>query len=135
VDILRKSGLPVLVVDDDRDTADSAVLLLNYAGYQAVAAYSAAMALELANQRAPRVVLLDLAMPGQDGVTLAQKLKQLPAMENALLICITGYGQEHLHERARQAGCDHVLLKPIEWSQLLPLIDQSSKPEVNQSVS
>jgi len=130
VDILRRPSnkVPILVVDDDHDTADTAVLLLNYVGYEAVAAYGAEQAMSIARVRFPRAVLLDLAMPGQDGLRLARDLRQLPGMNDAILICITGYGQEHIHESARQAGCNHVMLKPIEWSELLPVLDQIGKP-------
>jgi DNA-binding response OmpR family regulator len=114
----------VLVVDDDRDTADSTATLLKYFGYEAEVAYSAAMALETASVRRPRAVLLDLAMPGQSGDQLARELRQLPGMADAVLICISGYGTNEYRQLALEAGCDYHILKPAELQELLPLLAQ-----------
>src|SRR5581483_5637315 len=81
VDTLRKR---VLVVDDDQDTVDATVQLLNYVGYQAIGTTSAQDAIKMAQAQPPAVVLLDLCMPGCNGSNLAQDLRQLPDMSHAI---------------------------------------------------
>lgn len=127
MDRLWKLAVTILVVDDDQDTVDSTVQLLNYVGYRAVGATTAETALKLVAVQPPDVVLLDLAMPGRDGCMLAQDLRQLPGMNEAILICITGHTSEALQERALKAGCDHVMLKPTEWPELLGTLNRLVK--------
>jgi DNA-binding response OmpR family regulator len=112
----------VLVVDDDRDTADSTVTLLKYFGYEAEVAYSAATALKIASVRRPRAVLLDLAMPQHSGDQLARELRRIPGMADAVLICISGYGNNEYRQLSLEAGCDYHILKPAEIQELLPLL-------------
>ena len=114
----------VLVVDDDRDTADSAALILSSLGFQASPAYDAQTALQIASVCPPEAVLLDAAMPGTSGFCLAQQLRQLPGMEEALLICISGYGADEHFRQSRDAGCDYHFLKPVNWEQLVRVLDK-----------
>jgi len=113
----------VLVVDDNHDAADSACFILSHMGYPAQVAYDASRALQLARARAPQVVLLDVVMPGGNGLELAQDLRRLPGMNQALLICISGFGSAEARRLSREAGCDHHLLKPFDWVELLGLVD------------
>jgi CheY-like chemotaxis protein len=124
VDRLWKLGITVLVVDDDNDTVESTVQLLKYVGYLALGAATAETALKLASAQPPHAVLLDLAMPGRDGCMLAQDLRRLPGMNEAILICITGYSSQEIQQRALKAGCDHVMIKPYEWPELLSVLDR-----------
>jgi CheY-like chemotaxis protein len=119
--------LSVLVVDDDHDTADSTRFILNHMGYPVLAAYDASAALKLARASSPQVVLLDIEMPGGNGLELAQELRRLPGMEDALLICISGLGTAEDRRLSREAGCAHHLLKPVDWVELLELLEQSGK--------
>jgi CheY-like chemotaxis protein len=114
--------LRVLVVDDDRDTADSAATVLTYFGHEALAAYGAEKAVESARLRRPHVVFLDLAMPRIDGYQLARDLKALPGMEDVLLICISGYGTESDKRQAYAAGCAYHFIKPADWDELAELL-------------
>jgi two-component system, chemotaxis family, CheB/CheR fusion protein len=113
----------VLVVDDNHDAADSTCFILNHMGYPSQVAYDASRALQLARARAPQVVLLDLAMPGGNGLGLAQELRRLPETNHALLICISGFASAEDRRLSREAGCDHHLLKPFDWVELLRLLD------------
>jgi CheY-like chemotaxis protein len=114
--------LRVLVVDDERDTADSAVTVLTYLGHEAVAAYHAEKALDIARLRPPHVVFLDIAMPRTDGYQLARDLKALPGMDNVLLVCISGYGTENDKRLAYAAGCAYHFIKPADWQELADLL-------------
>ena len=133
----------VLVVDDDRDTADSAVIILNYLGHQAIAAYDAEQARKIAELLPPHVVLLDIGMPKVDGYHLAHELRELPGMEDTLLVCVSGYGTRADKERAYDAGCAYHFIKPIDWQELgdllataqIDLFRSLSKPAPRQDAS
>jgi CheY-like chemotaxis protein len=127
--IMANEAPRVLVVDDDHDTVDSFVTLLNLFGYQTDATYDAKTALKIAGIRRPRAVLLDVAMPGGDGYHLARALRQIPGLENALLICITGYGMAADKRQCRRAGCDYHFLKPVDWDEVIQVLQQIGAPE------
>jgi CheY-like chemotaxis protein len=114
--------LRILVVDDDRDTADSTRLLLELHGHNVRVAYDGASALAAAQAERPDVVLLDLAMPGMDGLALAHRLRALPGMAAAFLVCVSGYGQQRHRDSAHAAGCDLHLLKPAAVDELERLL-------------
>jgi CheY-like chemotaxis protein len=121
---LRVKKSHVLIVDEDCDTADSAATILGSLGFQVSPAYDAETALQIAQVHPPEAVLLDAAMPGRDGSLLARELRQLPGMENALLICISGYdGDEHFRQSG-DAGCQYHFLKPVNWKQLVRVLDK-----------
>jgi two-component system, chemotaxis family, CheB/CheR fusion protein len=128
-----REKLRVLVVDDDVDTADSSVLVLNYLGYKAVPAYNAEDALKIASMLPPQVVLLDAAMPGHDGYQLARELRMLPGMEDAMLICVSGFGTELDRERAFEAGCTHHFIKPVDWQKLVAVLGPARCPPTTPS--
>jgi len=106
----------VLVVDDNVDSATSLTMLLQAMGHQAESAHDGAEALETVERFAPDTVLLDIGLPGMDGYEVAARLRHTG--RPYLLIAVTGWGQEHDRERARAAGFDHHLLKPVDLGQL-----------------
>ncbi|HZU38650.1 MAG TPA: response regulator [Gemmataceae bacterium] len=108
--------LRVLVVDDDHDTVDSTKMVLEIWGYHPIGAYDGETALALAAEHQPHVVLFDLAMPGLHGYDFARRLRALPTMHDALLICVSGYKQNE--ERAAEAACDIHFLKPFPTDEL-----------------
>lgn len=118
-------SLRVLVADDDHDTVDSLLLLLQVWGYEGVAAYDAPRAEEMARLHRPDVAFLDISIPHeQDGYTLARKLR--PAVP--LLVAFTGYGDAEHQHRCLEAGFDLVLSKPVtpkELQVLLGAVEQS----------
>jgi len=102
----------ILVVDDDRDVADSMAMLLTTCGHEVRTAYDGAAALALAPRYRPEAVLLDLGMPGMDGYAVARALRQRPELHETLIVALTGWGQEEDRRRSREAGFDHHLAKP-----------------------
>ncbi len=113
-----------LVVDDNRDAADSLALLLEMAGGDVRTAYDGPSALEAACAHRPEVIVLDIGMPGMDGYEVARRLRRHAATRGALLIALTGWGHEEDVRRAREAGFDHHLVKPAELDVLRELLER-----------
>jgi CheY-like chemotaxis protein len=114
--------LRILIVEDSRDAADSLRMLLELLGHQVEVAYSGPEGVRRARQWRPDVVLCDIGLPGLDGYEVAGELRHDPATAKARLIAITGYGQEEDRRRAREAGFDHHLTKPVDPVALQPLL-------------
>jgi PAS domain S-box-containing protein len=103
----------ILVVDDNVDAAKSLVRLLSRLGQEAKFAASGHLALEMAKQWQPQLYFLDIGMPDMNGYELAREIrKSEPEDHRAVLVALTGYGQEEDMERAREAGFDHHIVKP-----------------------
>jgi two-component system CheB/CheR fusion protein len=121
--------LRVLVVDDCVDTAESLAALLGLWGYRAVVAHDGGTALVAALAHQPEVILLDLALPGLDGLEVARRLRRQQDLREALLVAVTGYGDEACRRRADEAGFDLYLLKPLDldWLQRLLALRQEER--------
>ncbi|HKT74383.1 MAG TPA: PAS domain S-box protein [Steroidobacteraceae bacterium] len=117
----------IMVVDDNRDAADSIAMLLKLWGHEAVCVYSGAEALRVAKQHPPDVVLLDIGLPGMDGYEVATRLRQMPEASRATLVAITGYSQEEDRQRTQRAGFDHHLVKPVAPDTLQSLLQSLDK--------
>jgi CheY-like chemotaxis protein len=113
----------LLVVDDNRDAAESMSMLLEMWGHEVAFAFDGPTALETAQQWRPEAVFLDIGLPGMDGYEVAERLRELPQAKGAVLVAITGYGQEDDRMRSRRAGIDHHLVKPVAPDALRNLID------------
>ena len=79
-------------------------------------------ALERARAAAPDACLLDIGLPEMDGNELAQRLRSQPETAHAVLIAVTGYGQEHDRQRSLQSGFDHHLVKPVDTAELISVL-------------
>jgi CheY-like chemotaxis protein len=107
--------LRVLVVEDWADTATSLARLLHCWGYDARIARDGATALKTADSFQPQAVLLDInLLKGMDGYEVARRLRQQEGPGKPTIICISGYATQDHRRRAREAGCDHYLIKPAE---------------------
>ena len=113
----------LLVVDDNKDAAESMSMLLEMWGHEVAFAFDGPSAIETAEQWQPEAVFLDIGLPGMDGYEVAERLRELPQAKDAVLIAITGYGQEDDRLRSRRAGIDHHLVKPVAPDTLRSLID------------
>jgi CheY-like chemotaxis protein len=116
-------GRKILVVDDNVDAAESLAIVLRMKGHQVRTAHDGAAALALAEAEKPEIVLLDLGMPGMDGVTVARELRARQNGKPLRIIALTGWGQESDRERTREAGFDDHLVKPVAPELLLDLFD------------
>lgn len=116
--------LRVLVVEDRVDTANGMAELLKLAGDDARIAHSGEEAIIAAREHRPEVMLLDIGLPGMDGYELASRLRQEECGRDAVLIALTGYGDEQALQRSKEAGINHHLVKPVDFDALLALINQ-----------
>jgi CheY-like chemotaxis protein len=121
----------VLVVDDNRDAADTLALLLSLSGLRTQVAYAPSATIELAGAFKPDVAVLDIGLPEMDGYELARRLRAADPPFRGKLIALTGYGQQQDVERALAAGFDAHLTKPVEPDVLLELVAQLLAAPVN----
>jgi CheY-like chemotaxis protein len=117
-EVTEGRALRILVVDDNVDSADSLALLLSSYGHDVRAAYDGSSALEIAQSFRPEVALQDVSMPDMDGYEVARKLREFPHTRHAALIALSGFTQEEDARRARLAGFDHHLGKPVDFDLL-----------------
>lgn len=123
-DARRRDGVRILVVDDNRDAADSVAKFLESDGHLVRLAADGVQALETATSFAPEVVVLDIGLPSLDGYEVARRMRQLPATQRSLLLALTGYGQAHDRQNADSAGFDRHFVKPADPVALLSCIDR-----------
>ncbi|HTM58116.1 MAG TPA: PAS domain S-box protein [Candidatus Udaeobacter sp.] len=116
-------GRRVLLVDDNLDAAETLTALLRAWGYDVSSVHDAWTALMVAADQRPDVALLDIGLPGMTGYELAERMRALPGLASIILVAITGYGQDEDRGRARQAGFQHHLVKPVDLDALRALLD------------
>ena len=124
-------ALRVLVVDDCQDTTETMTTMLQAWGHSAYGARNGADALAVAFEQLPDVVLLDLAMPGMNGMDLARRLRELPGLEKVVLIMVSGYCQPSDRRRSEEAGCDLFLIKPVDLTDLRQLLAALEKSRLS----
>jgi len=112
----------ILIVEDNRDGADSLALLLELMGNNVRTVYDGASALEAATEYRPDVVLLDIGLPGRDGYEVAREIRASPHLNGVVLIAQTGWGQEEDYRRTTEAGFNHHLVKPVDPQKLKELL-------------
>jgi PAS domain S-box-containing protein len=112
----------VLIVDDNRDAADSLAMLLRIEGHDVHVAGDGADALAQARQLQPHVAVLDIGLPKMDGYELARRLRRLHWPHGLRLIAVTGYGQNDDLRASTEAGFEHHLVKPIDPAELSRII-------------
>ena len=121
----QKRGSRILVVEDNKDTADGLVRLLRLLGNDVQMAYDGTSAIDLARIHQPDFILLDIGLPGMDGYQVAQKIREEPSCKASIVIAVSGYGQDEDRRRSREAGFDHHLVKPIDFDVLVSLLTHS----------
>jgi CheY-like chemotaxis protein len=104
----------ILVVDDNRDAADSLGMLLEVLGADTRVVYDGAAALRALPEHRPEILFLDLGMPEMDGEEVARRVRAAPEFRDTVLIAMTGWGQEEDRRRSESAGFDFHLVKPAD---------------------
>ena len=119
-----------LVVDDQKDLADSLAVLIEALGHEALTAYDAPTALALAREFRPQIVITDVSMPGNSGVSLANCVRSDPQLSNCRLVALSGFTEELFGAGAADPFDDWVL-KPVSVETLNKVISQSPLPRAN----
>ncbi len=114
----------ILIVDDNRDAADSMAAVLELLGASTTVAYDGEEALQKAEAMRPSVAILDIGMPRMDGCELARQLRAKPMHAGIALVALTGWGQSTDKERIANAGFDRHLLKPVDLADLAKVLQQ-----------
>jgi PAS domain S-box-containing protein len=123
-------SLSILVVEDNRDAAESLQMLLELSGHQVVVAHTGQSGLEAALRVRPDVALCDIGLPGgMDGYALARALRAAEETAGIVLIALTGYGQDEDKRQARESGYDQHMTKPVNPATLMSLLQTlASRP-------
>jgi len=118
----------VLIIDDHTDSADSLGLLLRQYGYDVAVAYTGKAGIEKARRFRPRVVLCDIGLPdGMDGYAVARAFRGDPKASRTYVVALSGYGRDEDRRRARDAGFDVHLTKPVDCAELRRLLEAASQ--------
>ncbi len=104
----------ILVVEDNRDSAECLRMLLELYGYEVTVAYSGPEGVKAAEQCKPNIILCDIGLPGLDGYEVVRTLRRNPTTANAHMIAVTGYGSDDDRSRSRDAGFDRHMVKPVD---------------------
>jgi CheY-like chemotaxis protein len=112
------SDEPILIVDDNPTNLKLARLVLEDEGYSVRTANDAEEALRLLESYTPRLILMDIQLPGIDGLELTRTLKSSPAHRGIQVVALTAYAMKGDEEKARAAGCDGYITKPIDLDAL-----------------
>ncbi len=122
----RDTNLPprrVLVVDDNKDAADTLALVLESRGEHVRVAYGGEEALRVLDEEPVSVAFVDIGMPGMDGYEVARRVRQSEHMRDVTLVALTGWGQQEDIQNAHAAGFAHHLIKPADLDELQALLD------------
>jgi signal transduction histidine kinase len=113
----------ILIVDDNHDSAQSLSMLLRLSGHHVETAYDGPGALEQAANHLPDVILLDIGLPGMNGLEVARRIRENERLKHLVLVALTGYGQEEDRQRSQEAGFDAHFVKPVDLKELQKLLD------------
>jgi CheY-like chemotaxis protein len=119
-------ALRIVVVDDNVDLVDSLISVLEHLGHKAVGATSGAQGVELIETQRPDVALIDVGMPGMTGFDVAGHVRRRPWGHATVLIALTGWGGGDDRDLCRDAGFDHVALKPVDLDYLRVMLERVS---------
>jgi PAS domain S-box-containing protein len=121
----------VLIVDDNRDSADSLAMLLRLMGHEVGTAYDGEQAVEAAEDLRPDVGLLDIGMPRLNGYDACRRIREQPWGQGVFLIALTGWGQEEDRRRTEEAGFNHHIVKPVDPVALMKLLASLSSKDAS----
>lgn len=114
----------ILIIEDNPANMKLAVFLLNSAGHEVLQARDAEAGIRLAFERLPQLILMDVQLPGMDGLAATRLLKGNAATQNIKIVALTALAMSGDCERIKAAGCDTYLAKPIHYKELLAVVTQ-----------
>lgn len=103
----------ILIVDDNPDNIALTQILLEYDGFEVQAAEDAETAVELLRTQRPAMILMDIQLPGMDGLELTRRLRRQEELDDVIIVALSAYAMKVEEERAAAAGCDGYITKPI----------------------
>jgi len=118
----------ILVVEDNAANLKLVVLMLEGKGYEVLQAEDAETGLRIAREKAPHLILMDMHLPGMDGLAATRLLKGDPATREIKVVALTALAMSGDRERIEAAGCDGYLSKPFHYQQLLETVERSLGP-------
>lgn len=121
----------ILIVDDNRDSADSLAMLFEITGNQTYLAHDGVEALDAIEQHRPEVVLLDIGLPKLDGHEVCRRIRQHAWAKDIVIIALTGWGQEEDRRKSEEAGFNGHLVKPVDYDKLLALLGDKPLSQMN----
>ncbi len=113
----------VLVVDDNRDAADSLQALFEMENCKVATAYDGIEAVQAVDETMPDMIIMDLGMPSMDGYEAARRIRRKPGSQDVLMIALTGWGQSDARQRTIEAGFDHHMIKPVNFEEIKRLVN------------
>jgi PAS domain S-box-containing protein len=122
-DVTHGSRRRMLVVDDNRDGADSMAIMLRLLGNEVTTAHDGLEAVAAASAFRPEVILMDIGLPRLNGLDATRQIREQPWGRDIKIIALTGWGQENDREQSRKAGCDGHLVKPVDLADLEKLLE------------
>ena len=125
----------ILIVDDNKDSADSLAMLLEITGNKTYMAHDGVEAIEAIEEYRPEVVLLDIGLPKLDGHEVCRHVRQQPWGKDIVMIALTGWGQEDDRRKSEEAGFNGHLVKPVDYDRLLELLRSSTEGNDGQRKS
>jgi CheY-like chemotaxis protein len=123
------AGNYILIVDDNPINLKLAKVLLVKEGYIVKTAPDAEEALKMIEESKPRLILMDIQLPGMDGLELTRRLKSSPETKNIIILALTAYAMKGDDEKAAAAGCDGYITKPIDTQAFPGVIAGLMKPK------
>jgi CheY-like chemotaxis protein len=115
-------GRRILIVDDNKDSAESLAMLLEITGHRTFVVHDGVAAIAAAEAHRPEVMLLDIGMPRLNGYEVCRRVRQQPWGEEIKIIALTGWGQDEDRRKSQEAGFDGHLVKPVDYNALLELL-------------
>jgi two-component system, cell cycle response regulator DivK len=113
----------ILIIEDNPNNMKLAQLILETSGHEVLQAVNAADGISIARNHAPEMILMDIQLPGMDGLTATRLLKQDTHTSHIKIIALTAFAMKGDEEKMRQAGCDGYIAKPIRYKEFLQTID------------
>jgi len=129
-----ESSLRILIVDDNRDGADSLSQMLKMMGNDTRTAYDGQQGVDTAGEYRPDVVLLDIGLPKLNGYDACRRIREQPWGKAVVLIAVTGWGQDEDRRRSHEAGFDHHLVKPVDPQALMAMLARFNVGHENRFV-
>lgn len=125
---MSEAPIKVLLVEDNPHNRKIFLAMLHHAGFEVYDAEDGNRAIELAYEVRPDIILMDLSIPGVDGWEATRRLKSDPKMQDTPIVALTAHAMKGDEDRAREAGCDHYVSKPVSPKRVVEIVREYARP-------